>query len=60
MEENLQIVPINSHNGLDNPSMFDVALEFNNLKNTFEHVSFKQIIMDYENIHPSYLVVTTD
>lgn len=58
MEENLQIIPINSRNGFDNPSMFDVALTFNILKNNFEHVSFKQIIMDNEN--PSYLVVTTD
>ena len=60
MSENLQIVPINSRNGFDNPSMYDVALTFNVLKNNFEHVFFKQIIMDSENIHPSYLVVTTD
>lgn len=60
MEENLQIVPINSHNGFDNSSMYDVALTFNELKNNFEHVSFKQIVMDNENIHPIYLVVTTD
>lgn len=60
MEENLQIIPINSRNGLDNPSMYDVVLTFNSLKNNFEYVSFKQIIMDGENIHPAYLVVTTD
>lgn len=61
MEENLQIVPINSHDDrIYTPTMLDVVLIFDELKNDFEHVSFKQIIMDCENVYPSYLVVTTD
>lgn len=60
MEENLQIVPIDSQNGFDKPNMHDVVLVFDVLKHNYEHVSFKQIIMDNENIRPSYLIVTTD
>ena len=60
MNENLQIIELESASGFKNPNMFDVTRKFIELQNTYEHVYFKQIIMDYKNIYPNYLVVTTD
>lgn len=58
MEENLQIIKLESASGFEHPSMFDVTNKFIELQNTYEHVSFKQIIMN--GIYPDYLVVTAD
>jgi len=60
MEENLQIIKLESTSGFEHPSMFDVTKKFIKLQNTYEHVHFKQIIMNHDNIYPNYLVVTTD
>lgn len=60
MEESLQIIKLESASGFKHPSMFDVTNKFIELQNTYEHVSFKQIIMNYDNVYPNYLVVTTD
>jgi len=60
MEESLQIIKLESTSGFEHPSMFDVTKKFIKLQNTYEHVHFKQIIMNHDNIYPNYLVVTTD
>lgn len=60
MSESLQIIQLESASGFKHPSMFDVTKKFIELQNTYEHVSFKQIIMNYDNIYPNYLVVITD
>lgn len=60
MSESLQIIQLESANGFKHPGMSDVTNKFIELQNTYEHVSFKQIIMNNDNIFPSYLVVTTD
>jgi len=61
MEENLQIIQLESTaSGLKYPSMSDVTKKFIELQNTYEHVYFKQIIMNYDNTYPRYLVVITD
>jgi len=60
MEENLQIIKLESASGFEHPSMFDVTNKFIELQNIYEHVYFKQIIMNYDNVYPNYLVVTAD
>jgi len=58
MSESLQIIQLESASGFKHPNMFDVTKKFIELQNTYEHVSFKQIIMN--GAYPNYLVVTTD
>lgn len=60
MSESLRIIKLESASGFKHPSMFDVTKKFIELQDTYEHVSFKQIIMNYDNVYPNYLVVTTD
>lgn len=60
MNESLQIIQLESASGFKHPSMFDVTKKFIELQNTYEHVYFKQIIMNYDNTYPRYLVMTAD
>lgn len=60
MSESLRIIKLESASGFKHPSMFDVTKKFIELQDTYEHVSFKQIIMNYDNVYPNYLVVMTD
>lgn len=60
MEENLQIIYLEDPKPGQHPTMFHVVQKFTELQNTYEHVQFKQVVMNWDNLYPLYLIVVTD